>query len=205
LDAARNVLVCDGDGGHDMLLTRKEYADAVFHFECRYGKVEEQTGYNSGAYVRNSKDGAFWHQAQFGDAQDGYLFGETRTADGGKKFFQHERRGEGEPRQTGRRVEHAGSDRLRAYPHALGERGGDLPVPEIAAYPGDISASKGGLSDRVQEPESQAAASRRGRRKRSIKQLLEARGRYRDRGLRVGKSAKFYTESLGMTEVKVFP
>jgi hypothetical protein len=86
-DAARKVLICDGDGGHDMLLTSKEYGDAIFHFEYRYEKIAGKTGYNSGAYVRNSKDGALWHQAQFGDAKDGYLFGETRTAEGGKKFF----------------------------------------------------------------------------------------------------------------------
>jgi hypothetical protein len=87
VDAARNVLICDGDGGHDMLLTNKEYANGIFHFECRYEKIEGKKGYNSGAYVRNSKNGDLWHQAQFGDAQDGYLFGETKTADGGKKFF----------------------------------------------------------------------------------------------------------------------
>jgi hypothetical protein len=87
VDVARKVLICDGDGGHDMLLTSKEYGDAVFHFEFRYEKIEGKTGYNSGAYVRNSKDGALWHQAQFGDAQDGYLFGETKTAAGGKQFF----------------------------------------------------------------------------------------------------------------------
>ncbi len=81
------VLVCDGDGGHDMLLTKQEYGDAIFHFECRYTKVEGKTGYNSGAYVRNSADGAIWHQAQFGDAKDGFLFGESPTADGKKKFF----------------------------------------------------------------------------------------------------------------------
>lgn len=81
------VLVCDGDGGHDMLLTDKEYTDAIFHFEFRYTKVEGKTGYNSGAYVRNSPDGGIWHQAQFGDAKDGFLFGETPKEDGGKKFF----------------------------------------------------------------------------------------------------------------------
>ncbi len=87
VDAASGVLICDGDGGHDMLLTKQEYGDAIFHFECRYTKVEGKTGYNSGAYVRNSADGAIWHQAQFGDAQDGYLFGESPTPDGKKKFF----------------------------------------------------------------------------------------------------------------------
>ena len=87
VDAASQTLICDGDGGHDMLLTDREYGDAIFHFEFRYEKVEGKTGYNSGAYVRNSKDGGLWHQAQFGDAKDGFLFGETKTADGGKKFF----------------------------------------------------------------------------------------------------------------------
>lgn len=81
------TLLCEGDGGHDMLLCDKEFGDAIFHLEFRYTKVEGKTGYNSGAYVRNSKDGAIWHQAQFGDAKDGFLFGETPTADGKKKFF----------------------------------------------------------------------------------------------------------------------
>ena len=87
VDADRKLLVCDGDGGHDMLLYKKDISDAVFHLECRYVKVEGKTGYNSGAYVRNSADGSIWHQAQFGDAKDGFLFGETPTADGKKKFF----------------------------------------------------------------------------------------------------------------------
>jgi len=87
VDAAEKVLICDGDGGHDMLLLDKEIGDATFHFEFRYTRIEGKTGYNSGAYVRNSKDGSIWHQAQFGDAKDGYLFGETPTADGKRKFF----------------------------------------------------------------------------------------------------------------------
>ena len=87
VDADKKVLICDGDGGHDMLLTAKEYGDAIFHFEFCYTKIEGKTGYNSGAYVRNSKDGAIWHQAQFGDAKDGYLFGVSPTADGKTKLF----------------------------------------------------------------------------------------------------------------------
>lgn len=87
LDETGKVLVCQGDGGHDMLLFSQEFEDAVFHLECRYTKVEGKTGYNSGAYIRNSQDGSIWHQAQFGDAKDGFLFGETPTADGKKKFF----------------------------------------------------------------------------------------------------------------------
>ncbi len=87
VDPDQKILVCDGDGGHDMLLFDKEIGDAILHFEFRYTRVEGKTGYNSGAYVRNSKDGAIWHQAQFGDAKDGYLFGQTPTAEGKKKFF----------------------------------------------------------------------------------------------------------------------
>lgn len=87
LDETGRVLVCDGDGGHDMLLCEREFADAVFHFEFRYIKIEGKKGYNSGAYVRNSKDGGLWHQAQFGDADGGFLFGETPGPDGKKKFF----------------------------------------------------------------------------------------------------------------------
>ena len=81
------MLICDGDGGHDMLLFEKEFGDAIFHFECRYVPVVGKTGYNSGAYVRNSQSGEIWHQAQFGDAADGYLFGVTPTTGEKTKFF----------------------------------------------------------------------------------------------------------------------
>ena len=87
VDAKQKVLICDGDGGHDMLLFGKEVGDAVFHLEFCYTKAEGRTGYNSGAYVRNSKDGGIWHQAQFGDGKDGFLFGQTLEADGKKKSF----------------------------------------------------------------------------------------------------------------------
>jgi hypothetical protein len=87
LDESGKVLICEGDGGHDMLLCGREFGDAVFHAEFRYTKVEGKTGYNSGVYARNSKDGALWHQAQIGDGNGGYLFGETTGADGAKRFF----------------------------------------------------------------------------------------------------------------------
>lgn len=87
VEESGKVLVCEGDGGHDMLLCDREFGNAVFHFEFRYDKVEGKTGYNSGAYVRNSKDGGIWHQSQIGDGNGGYLFGETPGADGQKKFF----------------------------------------------------------------------------------------------------------------------
>ena len=87
VDSERKMLICDGDGGHDMLLLDKEIGDAVLHVEFCYTKIEGKAGYNSGIYVRNSKDGAIWHQAQIGDASGGYLFGETPLSDGKKKFF----------------------------------------------------------------------------------------------------------------------
>lgn len=87
VDGEKQILICDGDGGHDMLLFDKEIGDAVFHFEFRYTKIEGKAGYNSGAYVRNSKDGAIWHQAQFGDANAGFLFGQTPGTEGQKKSF----------------------------------------------------------------------------------------------------------------------
>lgn len=48
--------------------------------------MEGKTSYNSGAYVRNSKDGAIWHQAQFGDAKGGFWFGRTPTTDSKQRF-----------------------------------------------------------------------------------------------------------------------
>lgn len=87
LDSEAALLVCDGDGGHDMLLFDQEFTDHIFHFEFRYTRVEGLKGYNSGAYVRNSRNGAIWHQAQFGDGQDGFLFGVSPTADGQNAFF----------------------------------------------------------------------------------------------------------------------
>ena len=91
VDAEKNLLICDGDGGHDMLLLEREFGDAVFHCEFRYVPVEGMAGYNSGVYVRNSRDGVIWHQAQFGDATGGYLFGETAIDGGGRKFFSLEK------------------------------------------------------------------------------------------------------------------
>jgi len=87
VDVPGGVLVCDGDGGHDMLLCDREFGDAIFHCEFRFTRVEGKTGYNSGVYVRNSADGAIWHQTQLGDATGGYLFGETAGPDGTKQFF----------------------------------------------------------------------------------------------------------------------
>jgi len=102
VDTEKKVLICGGDGGHDMLLFDKEIGDAVFHVEFCYTKIAGKTGYNSGAYVRNSRDGAIWHQAQLGDASGGYLFGETAGADNPKTFFSLDKQ------MTGQRVKPAG-------------------------------------------------------------------------------------------------
>ncbi len=87
VDTDRKMLVCDGDGGHDMLLLDKEIGDAIFHVEFCFTRFEGKSGYNSGIYVRNSQDGALWHQAQIMGGAGGYLFGETPGAGGRKKFF----------------------------------------------------------------------------------------------------------------------
>ena len=87
VDTDKKLLICDGDGGHDMLLLDKEYGDTIFHCEFRYVPFKGKTGYNSGIYSRNSQNGAVWHQAQIGDASGGYLFGQTPAAGGRLKFF----------------------------------------------------------------------------------------------------------------------
>lgn len=87
LDNEGKVLVCDGDGGHDMLLFDEEIGDAVFHVEFRYTRIEGKSGYNSGIYVRNSRDGEIWHQAQIGDGKGGFLFGMTLDGNDQKQRF----------------------------------------------------------------------------------------------------------------------
>jgi hypothetical protein len=87
LDPSTKVLTCDGIGVHEMLLYDKEFGDGVLHLEWRFQPVEGKKGYNSGVYVRNSADGAIWHQAQVGNKNVGYLFGQTLDKDGKKTGF----------------------------------------------------------------------------------------------------------------------
>jgi len=68
-------LICDGDGGHDMLRWDRELGDAIFHTEFRFAPTTNRN-YNSGLFIRNSADGGIWHQAQL-TANGGYLFGNT--------------------------------------------------------------------------------------------------------------------------------
>src|SRR4029077_18835767 len=77
LDAEAQTLICDGVGTHEMLILDKELGDGIFHVEWRFKKIDGKKGYNSGVYVRNSADGAIWHQAQVGSKNVGYLFGQT--------------------------------------------------------------------------------------------------------------------------------
>jgi hypothetical protein len=80
-----DMLHCAGKGaGHEMLLYDAELADGIFHVEWNFKPVENGKGYNSGVYARNSADGAIWHQAQVGNKNVGYIFGDT-LVDGQKK------------------------------------------------------------------------------------------------------------------------
>jgi 3-keto-disaccharide hydrolase len=80
------TLLCDAEKIHEMLLWDKEFGDGIFHVEWRFKAIDGKKGYNSGIYVRNSADGAVWHQAQVGSKNVGYLFGDT-LMDGMKKRF----------------------------------------------------------------------------------------------------------------------
>ena len=77
IDKAAGTVVCEGNGGHEMLRYDTDYKDFVLHVEWKYTKVaDEKARYNSGVFVRNDADGTIWHQAQ--PAQAGaYLFGNT--------------------------------------------------------------------------------------------------------------------------------
>jgi hypothetical protein len=86
VDVAHGPLSCDGDGGHDMLCYDRELKDCIFHVEFCYTEVAgTKAKYNSGVFIRNSADGAIWHQAQL-TMDGGYLFGNS-PANGQVKRF----------------------------------------------------------------------------------------------------------------------
>ena len=86
LNPAREVLVCDGDGGHEMLRFDQKLTNCCFHVECRFlPATGPKTNYNSGIFIRNSADGALWHQCQL-TMDGGYLFGLTPTGGPLKRF-----------------------------------------------------------------------------------------------------------------------
>lgn len=70
-------LICNGapDKGHEFLRYDHELANFILHVEWRFTKIEGETKYNSGVYVRNAADGSAWYQAQVGPpANGGYFF-----------------------------------------------------------------------------------------------------------------------------------
>lgn len=77
VSSREKILVCNGVGVHEMLLHNTERGDGILHIEWRFKKIEGKAGYNSGVYVRNSADGAIWHQAQVGNKNVGHIFGTT--------------------------------------------------------------------------------------------------------------------------------
>lgn len=85
VDGQSKVLLCDGDGGHDVLLLDQEICEAVFHAGIRYTRIVGKSGYIGGIYVRNSADGAIWRQAKIGDGKGGFPFGQTVGSDGQKQ------------------------------------------------------------------------------------------------------------------------
>lgn len=83
---ATRMLLCDGDGGHEMLRYDRELGDGVFHVEFRFTPVASgKKNYNSGVFVRNSADGTIWHQAQL-TMDGGYWFGNSPINGENKRF-----------------------------------------------------------------------------------------------------------------------
>ena len=84
---AGGQLVCDGDGGHDMLLLDRPLRNCIFHVEFRFTPLPGKKGYNSGVFIRTSRDGKFWNQAQVGSLSGGYWFGVDPDAAGAPKKY----------------------------------------------------------------------------------------------------------------------
>ncbi|HEV3271761.1 MAG TPA: DUF1080 domain-containing protein [Candidatus Methylacidiphilales bacterium] len=80
------TLVCDGDGGRDVLLLDRKVRNCIFHVEFCLTKVEGPKNYNSGVFIRTSRDAAIWHQAQVGSLFGGYWFGVTPDGATTKNF-----------------------------------------------------------------------------------------------------------------------
>lgn len=103
LDPSSQTLLCEGTGGHDWLRWDRELGDFIFHVEWKFTPLASgKKGYNSGIYVRNSRDAKIWHQAQVGNGPDAYFFGETLDDSGSLKRFNRSRE------QTDKRVRPAG-------------------------------------------------------------------------------------------------
>lgn len=76
IDAAKRVIVCDGNGGHEWLRFNHELGDFEFRVKWRFTPLPDTTKYNSGVFFRNNQEGTIWHQAQT-SLGGGYIFGLT--------------------------------------------------------------------------------------------------------------------------------
>lgn len=75
--ASDGDLICDGsrEKGHEFLRYDRELANFILHVEWRFRKVEGETKYNSGVFVRTTADGnTAWYQAQVGAPSNGGYF-----------------------------------------------------------------------------------------------------------------------------------
>ena len=86
VDTTNHVLLCEGNRGHEWLRYDKELANAIFHAEYRFTKIEGGKGYNSGVMLRNSADGAVYFQAQAGEEGTGWLFGSSMIGGQPQRF-----------------------------------------------------------------------------------------------------------------------
>ena len=68
------LLVCEGNGGHDWIRYDQPLENSIFHVEFRFTPLEGNPRYNSGVFVRNTADYSSWFQAQVGPA-GGFIFG----------------------------------------------------------------------------------------------------------------------------------
>jgi hypothetical protein len=85
INVAKRSILCDGNGGHDMLRFNKELGNFTFRVKWRFTPVASSPKYNSGIFFRNDAEGNIWHQAQTTPG-GGYLFGVT-PVDGKPKSF----------------------------------------------------------------------------------------------------------------------
>jgi hypothetical protein len=76
IDPSKQIIVCDGNGGHEWLRFNREFRNFTFHVKWRFTKLPGSPAYNSGVFFRNNKDGSIWHQAQTA-RNGGYIFGQT--------------------------------------------------------------------------------------------------------------------------------
>lgn len=86
LDAVHQVIICQGNGGHEWLRYDHRYKDFVFEVQWKLAKVPGPPHYNSGVFVRNDEEGNSWYQAQVGSTDGGYFFGDNLENGALKRF-----------------------------------------------------------------------------------------------------------------------